>query len=288
MDFTIPVKQQVQGDERVDGGGTGVRTGRPESQGKTVLGYNRAMAPSHTKPPAAGPGREQTPAPGRLSAHLGAHLSAHLGAKVAVLLGLTVGICVPYFALQQIEVFPHRTPYLTALDRLIPFDPAWIWPYLSITLLVPLMPMLSTSREQLGRYARGLALLCLACFAAFLLFPVLGPRPDVFPEHGLYALIVSYDRPSNSLPSLHAGLTTYSLLYGYRVLRGELAGRGRIAYMAFAAIWGGAILYSTMATKQHWAMDLPAAVLLAYGAHALAWRGAPNAQGRESVALSAG
>ena len=161
-----------------------------------MLGYNRAMAPSHMKRPATGLGGEQTPAPGRLR--------AQLGAKVAVLLGLTAGICIPYFALQKIEVFPHRTPGITALDRLIPFDPAWIWPYVSIALLVPLMPMLSTSREQLGRYARGLALLCLACFAAFVLFPVYGPRPEVFPQHGLYAVIVSYDRPSNSLPSLHA------------------------------------------------------------------------------------
>jgi len=246
------------------------------------------MAPSDTKLPAAAPrGSEDTRASGHAAALRG-RLAAHLGEKVAVLLGLSVGICVPYFALQRIEAFPHQTPRIIALDLSIPFDPAWIWPYVSIALLVPLMPLLSTSREQLARYARGLALLCLACFAAFVLFPVDGPRPELIPDHGLYGLIVSYDRPSNSLPSLHVGLATYSLLYGYRVLGSNLPGRGRIAYIALAAIWGAAILYSTMATKQHWAMDLPGALLLAYGAHALAWRGAASAQGHESVALSAG
>jgi len=221
-------------------------------------------------------------------AALGGRFRALLGEKVAVLLGLTVGICVPYFALQRIELFPRHAPRITGLDAAVPFDPAWIWPYVSIALLVPLMPLLSTSREQLTRYARGLTLLCLACFAAFLLLPVDGPRPALVPAEGLYGLIVSYDRPSNSLPSLHVGLATYSLLYGYRVLEAGLGTRGRLAYLAVAALWGGAILYSTLATKQHWLMDLPGAVLLACGAHALAWRGARRARGREGVALSAG
>ena len=38
-----------------------------------------------------------------------ARLQMHLRAKLALLIGLAVGICVPYFSLQQIRAFPVRT-----------------------------------------------------------------------------------------------------------------------------------------------------------------------------------
>src|SRR5262245_41954756 len=132
-----------------------------------------------------------------------ARLRAHLGAKIAVWLGLAVGICVPYFTLQRIALFPTRTLPELALDRWIEFAPGWLWAYFSLALLVPLAPLLATQREELSRYARGLALVCLPCFAAFLFFPVEGPRPAVPPLHDGYQALVAYDRPANSFPSLH-------------------------------------------------------------------------------------
>jgi membrane-associated phospholipid phosphatase len=205
--------------------------------------------------------------------------------KVAVLLGLAVGICVPYFTLQRLDVFPLRALPVTAVDLWIPFQPAWIWAYLSIALLVPIAPLLATRREQLMRYAKGLALLCLPCFAAFLVFPVEGPRPEVAGADALYELLVSWDRASNSLPSLHAGLVVYSLLFALRVLRDDGSVRGLSAHAVSGWTWGALILYSTLATKQHWAIDLPAGVLLACAAHALAWRDAQRVPGRDEVAL---
>jgi membrane-associated phospholipid phosphatase len=101
-------------------------------------------------------------------------------------------------------------------------------------------------------------------------------------SHGLYALIVGVDRPSNSLPSLHAGLALYSLLFAWRVGAGELSCRTRLLCGLAGALWGSLILYSTLATKQHWVVDLPAGMLLALAAHALAWRGV----GEESAAAS--
>jgi hypothetical protein len=118
-------------------------------------------------------------------------LAALLGTKIAVLLGLAVGICVPYFGLQLLDLFPRRTPPALPLDASIPFTPAWLWVYLSVALLVP---MLATRRDDLVRYARGLALVCLVCFAAFLLVPIEGPRPAVLPQHGGYEWLTSVDR----------------------------------------------------------------------------------------------
>ena len=48
---------------------------------------------------------------------------------------------------------------------------------------------------------------------------------------------------------------------------------GRRALAAVSLAWAGDILYGTLATKQHWFADLPAAFVLAFAAHRLAWRG---------------
>jgi hypothetical protein len=76
------------------------------------------------------------------------------------------------------------------------------------------------------------------------------------------------------MPSLHAGLVVYSLLFGLRVLRDVLRPRALTAASIAGCAWAALILYSTLATKQHWALDLPPGMALAACAHALAWRGA--------------
>jgi hypothetical protein len=211
---------------------------------------------------------------------LRARFRAHLGAKMVVWVGLTIGICVPYFGLQRLDVLglqrldPFSTWLVpeTALDRAVPFEPRWIWPYVSVAVLVAIAPLMATSQIALRRYSVGLALLCTTCFAVFLFFPVAGPRPSVLPDLALYRFLVSVDRPTNSLPSLHVGLVVYSLLYCDRVLRAG-TDPGRLAVLrVLGAVWGVAILYSTLATKQHWAVDLPPAIVIAYGAYAFAWR----------------
>ena len=101
-----------------------------------------------------------------------------------------------------------------------------------------------------------------------------GPRPVAAPEHTAYALLVGVDRPTNSFPSLHAGLSVYSLLFIARVLRDDPLRSLRLAPLRIGVPWIALILYSTLATKQHWAVDLPAGALLAALAHGWVWRGA--------------
>jgi hypothetical protein len=207
--------------------------------------------------------------------NLRARLAAQLPGKIGVLLGLSLGICIPYFSLQRVELFPLRRLPSLWIDAWIPFDPGWTWAYQSIALLVPLGPLLATHRDELARsrYSRGLAMLCAGAFAFFLLLPVEGPRPEVVPQHEMYQLLVSVDRASNSLPSLHAGLAVYTFLFLYQVLRTALSPRGLRIFVTAAFAWTGLILYATLATKQHWAMDVPPGVLLAWIAHRGAWRG---------------
>lgn len=203
---------------------------------------------------------------------LAQRIRSHLDAKVAMFLLLAVGIVVPYFSLQRWRPFPARAPIVTALDAWIPFQPAWALAYLSVCLLVPLFPLLALRREDVWRYLRGIAALCLPCFAFFLFAPMPGPRPELAAVDGAYGWLVGVDATWNAFPSLHAGLVLYSFLYGRRAIGVDLSPRARHTVGALSALWGALILYGTLATKQHWIADLPPAFVLAWLAHRYAWR----------------
>ena len=214
---------------------------------------------------------------------VGERLRTELATKWAMYLSLAFGVQLPYFALQRWRPFPPLEPFVTPIDAIVPFAPGWAPIYLSVCLLVPLFPALAREREVVWRYALGVFWLCLPCFAFFLLAPLPGPRPTSGAADGTYGWLVGVDATWNAFPSLHAGLVVLSFLYGWRTLGGELGPRGRRALWLVTLVWGGAILYSTLATKQHWLADLPPAFLLAIAAHRLAWR---TAAARKSVSKS--
>ena len=183
-------------------------------------------------------------------------------------LGLLLGtfFCAGYFTLQRVTIREPRTFELTAVDRWTGFSPAWVWAYQSWYLLLPLAWFAET-REQLHRYALGFVLTTVVGFAFFLFWPVKGPRPDQVRLDGMYALLVSYDTPLNTFPSLHVALSTYSVCFFAAV-----TGKAARSWVVVLAAWVLLVCYSTLATKQHYFVDLPAGVLLAVVAHTIAWR----------------
>lgn len=175
--------------------------------------------------------------------------------------------CVFYFTLQRVVFFvPHQFES-SRIDLAIPFDARWTIVYQSLYLILPL-PWLASSSEQLRRYARGFFLVTLISFAFFFFFPVEGPRPDVMTSDPMYRLLIAYDRNLNAFPSLHAALAVYTFLFALRILRARVA--------ALGAVWIALVLYATMATKQHYAIDVVAGVVVAIAADFLAWRYTPS------------
>jgi hypothetical protein len=108
------------------------------------------------------------------------------------------------------------------------------------------------------RYVWGFAVLAIVSFVVFLLVPIRGPKPMVEHPTGMYWLLQLYDVPLNSLPSLHAGMVVFTLAFGNRII-GSDVGRG---VKPLFALWGGLILYATLATKEHYVVDIVAGVAL--------------------------
>jgi membrane-associated phospholipid phosphatase len=192
--------------------------------------------------------------------------------KAALAVSVGIMFCVPYFLIGHYPQMPVRELPLTWLDRAVPFHPLpWVWVYQSAYLPINVIPWLAKRREDLRRYLRGLAALAIVSFAIFIVLPVRGPRPAVEQLQGMYRVLVTYDSPLNCLPSLHAGLMVYALMFARRIAGDEIPRALRVLMIAWTAL----VFYSTLAIKAHYAVDLAAGVMLAGLADWWAWRATP-------------
>jgi len=158
---------------------------------------------------------------------------------------------------------------MTWLDTWAGYHPnPWAWIYESIFLLTGISPWLIVSREQLRRYLVGFALLSAASFVVFAVFPVASPRPTDTKLSTFLIFITRVDGPLNAFPSLHAGC----LIYALALIRHLFGPRLKPIVAILLLLWAGLILFGTLATKQHYAVDLLAGGLLGWAADWVAWR----------------
>ena len=189
--------------------------------------------------------------------------------KLELYLALSAAFCIVYFSLQRFPLFPVRTLPLTPLDRAIGFHPEAIYAYQSVYLLIPLFPFLARTRRQLMQYTLGFAWLCGISFLIFAFVPIVCPRPDDETHVAMFRLMTSYDGKINTIPSLHVGLSVYSVLFGYQLSQ---TARGLRPMVWIGVAWTILIAYAALATKQHYAVDVPPGVLLAWAGHRVASR----------------
>jgi membrane-associated phospholipid phosphatase len=106
-------------------------------------------------------------------------------------------------------------------------------------------------------------------FGCFIVWPVRGPRPSFAPgSWGMYGLLTRVDTPLNTFPSMHMAIATYCACVAIELSHG----RWRRILAVALPIWVLLIAYSALATKQHYAVDLPLGMLLGLAAERLAWR----------------
>lgn len=190
-------------------------------------------------------------------------LSAHWPMKIGLLVIVTFIYKVVYVACQQAPWTVPRHWELTWVDRTVPFSPGWTWMYLSIYLMLPVVPFLTVGRDRLVAYLKGAAIMSFVAFGFFYLVPVELPRPHDPSRHPLYAALTAMDRPLNCFPSMHVGFAVFSVLFLHRVRRAEWP-ELPVAWLWAGWCWAAAIIISTLFTKQHYLIDLPAGAALAW------------------------
>ena len=178
-----------------------------------------------------------------------------------------------YFALLRQPLFPVHVVPLTAIDAWIPFTTAALPLYLSLWVYVSLPPALIKNLSTLLRYGAHAGVLCGAGLICYLLWPTSVPLgdPSWRPLEGI-AVLDRIDAAGNAFPSLHVATAVFSALWLNALLR-EI-GTPRWTRIA-NGLWAAAIVYSTLAVRQHVFLDALAGIILGagFGIVSLAARG---------------
>lgn len=146
------------------------------------------------------------------------------------------------------------------LDRLIGFHPQALPVYLSLWLYVCLLPTFFSSRVELYRYGVTMSLMCAAGLSIFYVWPTGAPPPDIdWTRYPDMEFLKNIDATGNACPSLHVATAFLSGVWFHSLWR-RLGAPAWLLVLSWA--WCIAIVYSTVAIRQHVAVDAFAGLAL--------------------------
>jgi len=179
----------------------------------------------------------------------------HLARRVSVTFVVCIWILAPYLILQQFSLYPVIWLEETHLDRMIPWQPNSVYVYFSYYLFM-LWGCLTISSNHFVRLLRNICIVVLISHLCFFFIPtgLMREGSHIAEAPQLYQWLVSWEKPRNCLPSLHASLATLSMLALWSKA---------VSLRVLAVLWWIAILWSTLALKQHVIVDSAAGVVLA-------------------------
>lgn len=166
-----------------------------------------------------------------------------------------------YFLLLEFPFFSVTLMPLTAFDRLISFQPWSVGFYYSLWLYVSLPPTLLRTRPELYAYGWISAGMAIVALLIFFFWPTSIPATTGidWASHPGFAVLKRLDKSQNACPSLHVAFAVFSGVWLDRMLRAIPA---RDWVRLVSAAWCVGIVYSTIATRQHVAIDVAAGAAL--------------------------
>jgi len=168
---------------------------------------------------------------------------------------------VAYFVLLRHPQFAVKVMPLQPVDHWIAFVPWAVLPYASLWIYIGLVPALLRLRSnEMVRYVACVVLLGAIGCACFYFFPTRVPDyPLDWSRWPMVAFLKSTDAAGNACPSLHVAFSVLTAIWMHWLLR--RAGAPRWAH-AINMAWCVLIVWSTMATRQHVALDVEIGALL--------------------------
>src|SRR5690242_16776354 len=165
-----------------------------------------------------------------------------------------------YFTLLRHPLFPVTLMPLTGLDRLIGVTPWSLGLYATLWVYISVVPVLLWSWNEMREYLLQVTLLGLIGFVIFLFWPTAVPAALIdWSAHPSVAFLKSIDAAGNACPSLHVAYAVLTAIWLQRLGR-HLGAPLPVRLLNW--LWCAGIAYSTLATKQHVALDLYAGVAL--------------------------
>ena len=178
-------------------------------------------------------------------------------------IGTTVFISVFFFAYFHVlrhPAYPTTVMPVIWLDRLISFEPLALPAYLSLWLYVSLLPAFFATRPELYRYGLAMTLMCVFGLSIFYFWPTAAPAPDIdWTQYPEMDFLKNIDASGNALPSLHVATAVFSGIWFHHLLRRF---GGPLWILMLNWTWCIAIIYSTLAVRQHVTVDVAAGLVL--------------------------
>ena len=210
--------------------------------------------------------------PPRWAAQLGGRIRDGFPRTVISTSVLTGIFFIGYFFVQRHPAYPPMLMPLTALDLLIPFQPAALVAYVSLWVYVGVGPGLQRTYRDFAVYGLWLCALCLGGLVIFYFLPTQVPAPILsatrFPG---FDMLHRVDETSNACPSMHVAVAIFTAV---RVGASLRAMRVPFVVRCLNIAWCAVIAYSTLAIKQHVVLDVAAGALLglSFAVMSLRWR----------------
>jgi membrane-associated phospholipid phosphatase len=187
-------------------------------------------------------------------------ISRHFLLKMFGTMAFMAVFFVLYFWLLKHARLPVRSVPRIFLDRMIAFQPAALPLYVSLWFYVAVAPALIPSRRQLWSYAVAAAALSFIGFAFFIAWPTNLARADLDPAVvPSLAYLKEVDASGNAFPSLHVAFAVFTACWFERIFRQMNSG---LLLRALNWAWCAGIIYSTIAIRQHVALDAVAGTIL--------------------------
>ena len=165
-----------------------------------------------------------------------------------------------YFYVLKNPAYPVTVMPVTGLDRLIGFQPMTLPLYISLWVYVSLPPTLLATRRELYGYGAAMAATCLAGLLVFYFWPTAVPAADIdWALHPGVDFLKRMDASGNAFPSLHVATAIFSGFWLDHLLRRFGA---PLWVRVLNTLWCIGIIYSTLATRQHVAVDMWAGLAL--------------------------
>lgn len=184
----------------------------------------------------------------------------HLLLKIAGTTAFMTVFFAGYFHLLRNPVYPIMQMPLTAVDRLVEFTPAALLAYVSLWFYVGIAPGLLLSVRELFAYGFWIGVLCIAGLSCFYFWPTsIPPHTRSLTEFPGFSILQGVDAAANACPSLHVATAVFSAIWLNRLLNEMTAPQ-----IVRTANWCWLLLiaYSTLAIKQHVALDVLGGLIL--------------------------
>ncbi|MDH6590607.1 membrane-associated phospholipid phosphatase [Variovorax sp. TBS-050B] len=170
---------------------------------------------------------------------------------------------------------------LTWIDRWVGVSEIALLPYASLWLYLALAPAFAANAGALRAQAAGALAIASLGLASYWVFPTVTPAFDVdWARYPLLQFLKSSDPGGNAFPSLHVAFACYAAL----LIASQLASLGAPRWARHLNwLWCAAIVYSTLATRQHVFVDVLGGLALTRLALCLAWRRPARLRRRAAV-----